>query len=97
MVTEFRTRKADGVKFPVSGKIHRQDYSTNDVITTGEYKQVLESEGRKVKSIDEPHTCTSCSTKDDVVTVHPITTDEDNFQSYHCPICGSSELSPVKD
>ena len=97
MLSEFRTLKTDGQKFPVSGgKQYSKDYS-DKVATTGEYKQVLESEGHKTKSVDDTYICLKDSTKDNEVLVKPITTDEDNFQSYHCPICGSSELSPVKN
>ena len=92
MSTEFRTRK-DGTKYPLSkgGKQYKKVHD-DEVATTGEYKQVLEDEGHKTKSVDNTYICMKDSTKDNEVLVKPITTDEDNFQSYHCPICGSSEL-----
>ena len=95
MVSEFRTRKKDGQKFPVSGgKQYSKDYS-DKVATTGEYRQVLEKEGHKTKSVDNTYICLKDSTKDNPVYVKPITVD--NEETLHCPICGSSELSPVKN
>ena len=89
-MVEIRTRK-DGTKYPLSkgGKQYKKVHD-DKVATTGEYKQVLEGEGHKTKTVDDTYICLKDSTKDDEVLVRPITVD--GKDTLYCPLCGSSEL-----